>query len=222
MAIGLRYVAAVISTAMLSPIVATAQPRQQQLAVYRAECLKQFQNLRGPGQAANVREHVRSCVMAKMQAAARTAGPTPATSIKDQLVGTWTLVSWEQAQKDGTKQQDFGANPKGIASFDRNGRFFVMFARPDLPKIASTDRTKETPQEAQAINVGSIAYFGTYTVDEPSKALVFKIEASTFPNQVGAQQQRIITSLTPDELKYTNMTVIGGGSPIETAFKRAK
>ena len=144
-------------------------------------------------------------------------------SLKDQLVGTWTVVSWEQTNKDGTKQQDFGANPKGIASFDANGRFFVMFARPDLPKIASPDRTKVSPQEAQAINVGSIAYFGTYTVDEPSKTASLKIESSTYPNQVGPETKRVITSLTADELKYTNTTPTGGvGGPINTAFKRAK
>ena len=144
-------------------------------------------------------------------------------SLKDQLVGTWTLVSWEQVLKDGTKQQDFGANPKGVASFDANGRFFVMFARPDLPKIASTDRMKVTPQEAQAINLGSIAYFGTYTADEPSKTLLFKIEPSTYPNQLGTEAKRVITSLTADELKYTNTTPTGGvGGPINTAFKRAK
>jgi hypothetical protein len=142
--------------------------------------------------------------------------------IKDQLVGTWTLVSWEQANKDGSKQQDFGPNPKGVASFDANGRFFVMFARPDLPKIASTDRMKVTPQEAQAINLGSIAYFGTYTVDEPSKTLLFKIESSTYPNQLGTEAKRVISSLTADELKYTNTTPLGAGSSITTAFKRAK
>ena len=70
-------------------------------------------------------------------------------SLKEQLAGTWTLASWEQVFKDGTKHQDFGTNPKGVASFEANGHFFVMFARPDLPKIASTDRTKVTPQEAQ-------------------------------------------------------------------------
>lgn len=31
-------------------------------------------------------------------------------SIKEQLVGTWTATSWEQANKDGTKFQRFGAN----------------------------------------------------------------------------------------------------------------
>lgn len=142
-------------------------------------------------------------------------------SIKDQLVGTWMLVSWEQANKDGTKQQDFGPNPKGIASFDASGRFFVMFARPDLPKIASTDRTKVTPQEAQAINVGSIAYFGTYTVEDASKTLLLRIESSTYPNQLGTEAKRVIGSLTADELTYTNTTPIGGGA-ITTAFKRAK
>lgn len=142
-------------------------------------------------------------------------------SAKDQLVGTWTLVSWEQANKDGTKQQDFGANPKGIASFDADGRFFIMFARPDLPKIASTERTKVTPQEAQAINVGSIAYFGTYSLEDANKVLLFRIESSTYPNQLGTEAKRVITSLTADELKYTNTAPIGGG-PITTAFKRAK
>ena len=143
-------------------------------------------------------------------------------SVKDQLVGAWTLVSWAQVNKDGTKQQDFGPNPKGVVSFDATGRFFVMFARPDLPKIASTDRLKVSPQEAQAINIGSIAYFGTYTLDEPSKTVLLKIESSTYPNQLGAEAKRVITSLTADELKYTNMSVIGGGGPIDTAFKRAK
>jgi hypothetical protein len=143
-------------------------------------------------------------------------------SLNDQHVGTWTVVSWEQTNKDGTKQQDFGPNPKGVASFDANGRFFVMFARPDLPKIASPDRTKVSPQEAQAINVGSIAYFGTYTLDEPSKTVSLKIESSTYPNQLGAEAKRVIKSVTADELTYTNTTPVGGGGSIDTTFKRAK
>jgi Lipocalin-like domain len=142
-------------------------------------------------------------------------------SLKEQLVGTWTLVSWEQVHKDGTKGQDFGPNPKGITSFDTSGHFFVMFAKPELPKIAS-DRTKVTPQEAQAINVGSIAYFGTYTVDEPNKTVMLTIESSTFPNQLGISSKRIVTSLTADELKLTNATVVGGDGQINTAYRRAK
>jgi hypothetical protein len=44
--------------------------------------------------------------------------------LKEQLVGTWTLVSSDQVRPDGSKVQQFGANPKGINVFDPNGRFF--------------------------------------------------------------------------------------------------
>jgi Lipocalin-like domain len=64
-------------------------------------------------------------------------GAPPYVSLKEQLLGSWTATSWEQANKDGTKFQRFGANPKGVNMFDANGRFFVMFARADLPKNAS-------------------------------------------------------------------------------------
>jgi hypothetical protein len=45
-------------------------------------------------------------------------------SLKEQLVGTWTLVSSNQVRPDGSTLKQFGANPKGINVFDTNGRFF--------------------------------------------------------------------------------------------------
>jgi hypothetical protein len=90
-------------------------------------------------------------------------------SLKDQLVGTWTVASWDQTNKDGSKLQRFGANPKGVNVFNADGRFFVMFAHPDLPKIASNNPMTPTPDEAKALVQGTISYFGTYTVDEAKK-----------------------------------------------------
>jgi hypothetical protein len=142
-------------------------------------------------------------------------------SLKDQLVGTWTLAAWEQTRPDGSKLQRFGANPKGIHVFDANGRTYILFSRPDLPKIASNNPSTPTPEEAKAIVDGSIAYFGTYTVDEASKVITVKVEASTFANQVGADQKRTISSLSADELKMVNTTVLSGGQ-ISYTFKRAK
>lgn len=142
-------------------------------------------------------------------------------SLREQLVGTWTVVSWEQTTKDGSKLQRFGTNPKGVNFFDANGHFFIMFARPDLPKIASNNASTMTPEEAKAIASGSIAYFGTYTVDETSKIITLRVESSSRPNQLEVDQKRTITSLTADELKYTNTTAITG-SDINIAFKRAK
>src|SRR3984893_6351043 len=45
-------------------------------------------------------------------------------SVKEQLVGTWTLVSSDQVLPDGSKLKQFGANPKGINVFAAHGRFF--------------------------------------------------------------------------------------------------
>jgi hypothetical protein len=53
------------------------------------------------------------------------------------------------------------------------------------------------------------------------KTINLKLESSSFPNQLGtAAHKRVITSLTADELKYTNPTATAGGQ-IHQAWKRA-
>lgn len=141
-------------------------------------------------------------------------------SLKEQLAGTWTVTSWEQVRPNGDKFQRFGANPKGVHIFDANGRYVVMFARPDLPKFAVADPMKATPQETKAVSDGSIAYYGTYSVDEASKVLTLTIDASTFPNQVGADNKRTVTMISANELKYQNANPTSGGQ-IHATFKRA-
>ena len=143
-------------------------------------------------------------------------------SLNDQLIGTWNLVSWEQTRPDGSKSQRFGANPKGVQVFDANGRFYLMMARPDLPKFAASDPMKATPEEATQIVQGSLAYFGTYTVNEGDKTINLRMESSTFPNQVGGEQQRVIESLSGDELRYaTTRSISGAGNRNTFVWKKA-
>jgi Lipocalin-like domain len=141
-------------------------------------------------------------------------------SLKDQLVGTWTLTSWERMLPNGSKMQSYGTNPRGVVMFDANGRIFVMFSRPDLPKVASNNPATATPEEAKAVMAGSIAYFGTYTVNDTDRVISLRLDASTFPNQLAADQKRTITSLTADELKYDTIAV--NGDKISIALKRAE
>jgi len=141
-------------------------------------------------------------------------------SLKEQLPGTWTVTSWEQVRLNGDKFQRFGTSPKGVHIFDSDGRYVVMFARPELPKFAVADPMKATPQETKAVSDGSIAYYGTYSVDEATKIVTLTIDASTFPNQVGADNKRTITFVSANELKYQNTNPTSGGQ-IHIAFKRA-
>jgi hypothetical protein len=121
---------------------------------------------------------------------------------------------------DGTRLNQFGANPKGINVFDSNGRFLLMVASADNSKIVSNDPSK-TNSEEDGLVVESIAYYGTYTVDEAVNVISLHLDASTFPNQVGTDQKRIITSLTADELKYSSPAAISGVQ-VHQVWKRAK
>jgi len=142
-------------------------------------------------------------------------------TIKEQIVGTWTVTSFERTYSDGRKDQDFGPTPKGVQTFDANGHFTLILLRPDLPKVASNDRLKQTPEESQAIATGSIAYYGTYTVNEQEKSFELKLNGSTYANQLGLTQKRLITLITADELRYRNPTNTTGGTT-EAVWKREK
>jgi Lipocalin-like domain len=132
-------------------------------------------------------------------------------SLKDQLVGSWTLVSAEP----------YGTNPTGSYMFDSNGRFSAILMRRDLPKYASNSRTQATAAEYKGTVDGSIAYFGTYSVS--GNDLDLHIEGSTFPNWAGTVQKRTNVSVAGDELKY-NVPAPSDGRPTAapTVWKRVK
>jgi len=140
--------------------------------------------------------------------------------LKEQLVGTWTFVSAVETNKDGTKLNRWGPNAKGLAIFEANGRFSFMISRVDIPNFAANKASEGTAEENKAVLQGIIAYIGTWSVDEASKTLITNIEASTFPNVNGKSQKRIVSSLTADELKYTN-PASSTGTVAEAVWKRA-
>lgn len=162
-----------------------------------------------------------ACAFIAISAAMVGSAVSQQKPLKDQLVGTWTLASWEQTYPDGRKDQAFGSNPKGIHTFSADGRFALVFLRPDLPKLASNDRVTPTPEEAMAVAKGAIAYYGTYAVSEADKTITLNIEGTSYPNQIGLPQKRIVTSISDDALSYENPRSTSGGQ-IRVGLKRAK
>ena len=141
-------------------------------------------------------------------------------SLKDQLIGTWIYVSSTGKRDDGSAVPR--PSLQGAVTYTADGRFHFITTRTDAPKLASRDPSRPTAEEAMAIASGSIAYTGTYTVDEATKTILAKIETSTFPNLVGAvNQRRIITAISADEMKFTNPRTPAGVT-LEFVWKRAK
>jgi hypothetical protein len=141
-------------------------------------------------------------------------------SLKEQLIGTWKVVSVDNTRPDGSIKQIFGANPRGIAVFDAYGNTVVVLMRSDRAKFAADNRDLGTPEENKATVQGTHAYFGKYSVIEEEKTLVFHNEGNTFPNQEGIDTKRFI-SITGDEFRWTTPAPSVGGTS-EAVWKRVK
>ena len=140
--------------------------------------------------------------------------------LKELIVGTWTPVS-QYVDQDGKRLEPFGSNPKGIVVYDSNGRFVLMLQRASLPKFESSNRMAGSPEENKAIVQGSIAYFGSYSVDEKEQKINIHYDGSTYPNWDGEDQVRLI-SIKGDELSMVSpVSAVGGGS-VHRLLRRAK
>ena len=146
------------------------------------------------------------------------AAETP--SLKDQLVGTWIYVSSTGKREDGSNVPR--PSLQGAVTYTADGRFHFITTPIDAPKYASNDSSRPSPDEAMAMASRSIAYTGTYTVDEATKTILANVETATFPNLVGApNQRRIVTSIGADEMRFTNPRTPAGVT-LEFVWKRAK
>ena len=138
------------------------------------------------------------------------SGSALAQSVKS-VAGTYAIAS----------QPAFGDNPRGRLILGTDGRFVLMLARTTLPKFAAGARDKGTAEENKAVVAGSIANFGTYTIDAKDKTITLNIEASTYPNWDGSSQKRPL-KVEGDLLSYTVGTPSGGGAPLNVTWKRMK
>jgi Lipocalin-like domain len=135
-------------------------------------------------------------------------------SLKEQILGTWTLVSVIEVYQDGRKDTPWGPAVKGAVNFDGNGKFTFMIIGADLPSPSGK------PQESSRMTV---AYFGTYAVDEAAKTVTYTAERATTPSFDGLAR-RASVSVSGDELVQTSapITTPQGTFTPNLVLKRAK
>ncbi len=140
---------------------------------------------------------------------------------KEELIGTWKFVSTTGERKDGTKFDLFGPHPNGVIIFNPDGHFALINTRPGRPKYAGGNRMDGTPEEFKTTVQGSIAYFGTYSVDEANSTFSLHIDGSTFPDYEGTDQKRPF-KIIDNELRSINPNPTVGGPSLNLVLKRAK
>jgi hypothetical protein len=97
-------------------------------------------------------------------------------SLKDTVVGSWSITSVMDQYESGKKLNNWGA-VKGNLSFDAAGRFSQIIIGEAQPAIKTGDPRKP--------DAPVVAYYGSYTVNEGTKTISFKLDAASYSPRVG-------------------------------------
>jgi hypothetical protein len=97
-------------------------------------------------------------------------------TLKEAVVGSWSLVSAIDQYEDGKKINNWGA-VKGRITFDGAGRFSQIIIGEAQPAMKTADPRKP--------DAPVVAYFGTYTVDDATKTLSLKLDAASYSARTG-------------------------------------
>ena len=120
-------------------------------------------------------------------------------TLRQQLVGTWIMTSCDV-------KTPWCPNGNGSLALTGSGRYtLVIFAR-DRPKLTGAnpiDRASVSADQYKGIGQGTVAQFGTWSVNEADKTLTQHVENSFFGGgQAG--EFKFCVSLNGDELKLVS------------------
>ncbi len=129
-------------------------------------------------------------------------------SLRDRLIGAWTLVSYEERPVDGSESFfPMTKNPKGIIMYTPDGFMSAQLSKPDRKPFASGDWFKATDHEFKDEATSYIAYTGPFHVDEENQHLTHSMFISLFPNWIGQTQPRLVR-IEGDRLFLSSATPI--------------
>jgi hypothetical protein len=137
------------------------------------------------------------------------APPPRERSVRDQLIGHWTLESL--AAVNGSEiEYPMGQDIEGVLTYDAADHMATQIMRHGRPGFVSGDMDGGTPAELSAALTGYTAYFGTYSVDDAASSVTHYVKGSLLPNWVGTEQVREIV-FDGDRLTLTSPPILFRG-----------
>jgi len=115
--------------------------------------------------------------------------------LKEKIVGTWKLVSWESIRPDGRVVNLWmGPHPTGVIMYQSNGYMAVQIMADPRPTFKQNPSTINSPDdEFRKAFFGYYAYWGTYTINEAGTGVVHHLQGSLRPSEVGIGYRRSVS-----------------------------
>jgi hypothetical protein len=115
------------------------------------------------------------------------------SSLRDQLIGAWKLVSYVEKPVDGSlPTYPFGEDAQGIIMYTHDGFMSAQLSARERTPFASDDWYKGKPEEFGDAASSYFAYTGPFQVDEEKQTLTHSMFISLFPNWIGQTQPRVV------------------------------
>lgn len=119
-------------------------------------------------------------------------------SVKEMLVGAWSLIDIYDETTDGVHHQSWGPGVEGLTLYTAAGQFSAQVMAANRDKTASKD-----PRQPVGL---CVSYFGSYSVDEAAMSVALRVERSSFPAWDGIERVSKIVAITEEELKTVAAT----------------
>jgi len=112
-------------------------------------------------------------------------------SIKNEIIGSWKLLSYIEVPINGEDSMfPVGTTPKGILMFNPDGYMSVQITSSDCKTFKSDDRMVASDEEIRNRLFSYISFSGKYTVNNKVACVTYHIETALFPNWMGTKQVR--------------------------------
>jgi hypothetical protein len=108
-----------------------------------------------------------------------------APSLRDSLIGTWTITAVKNQYADGTTRTVFGGGVTGRYVFGRDGLFSETIIGEPRSDLTSSDPRR--PDAYVVVNLGH------YTVDEASRTISYKIDRAAYSPRNGSERSLVAT-----------------------------
>jgi len=114
-------------------------------------------------------------------------------TLREQLIGTWRLVSYETRGEDGSIAHPMGQDLAGFILYTTDGYMSANLMVPGRPAYTGGGANTATSAELAAAAIGYFGYAGRFEVDEAKRAVTHTLEVALVPNLVGSTQLRYVT-----------------------------